>query len=407
MTAATESPVMRDAPTAGAGVALSIAWVLAMFSNLPIYVNTFVFPPLQALHWIVVLGGFSALALLGRESRFELRPLGFPLVLVGYACVCLLWYVGQGGGDPVVLRQRLLGLAVCGLTYLVFATSPRALLAARRALAVVVLLAVVVNVYDITHPYVLIPNDSEFATVGRAAGFFINPNQSGAALVLGFVLSVGAIPPGWRVAFMVAVAGGVTLTWSRAAMLGFALACFGLGLRGGPLTGRQLLRAFVIGGAIAWATWTVVASEVQERFNIDPSVVLDRVLWILDPSGRADFSQAERIHLLNRGLEQFFGSPVIGNGLGSTELWEERTSTHNIYVMLASDFGIAGLLVLPILVVAAMGSLPSRRREANVGGVFVMFWGLFSHNVLGEFYLLVGIALLAALARAPEREGCG
>src|SRR2546429_5614355 len=50
-----------------------------------------------------------------------------------YACVCLAWYVAQGGGEPVVLRQRLLGLAVCGASYMVFAASAAALQADRKS----------------------------------------------------------------------------------------------------------------------------------------------------------------------------------------------------------------------------------------------------------------------------------
>lgn len=397
MTISGGAPTTAD-PTA-AGRRIAALWVLAMCSNLPIYVGTFVMPAIVPLHWIAALLLLTAMTLFVGDREMLDWPLTFPAVLLAYACLCLAWYVAQGGGDPVVLRQRLLGLGVCGVTYLVFSSSTKALLAARKSFMFIVLLSVAVNFWDITHPYSLIPHDSEFATVGRAAGFFINPNQAGAALVIGFVVTIAIVPEKWRVPYIVAVAAGVAITWSRAAILGFVLACIGLSVGKGLLSRRQVLHAALIGAALAWITWMLVAAEIQQRFNIDPAIVMDRVLWILDPSGRADFSQSERLYLMQRGLDQFYASPVAGNGIGSTELWAERTSTHNLYIMLASDFGVLGLFVLPVIVLAAMGSLPSRSREATVGGAFLLFWALFSHNVLGEFYLLIGIALLAAMAR--------
>jgi O-antigen ligase len=337
------------------------------------------------------------------DERLTERPLMFPAVLATYACMCLAWYVGQGGGDLIVLRQRILGLIFCTACYLVFATSESALLVARKALIAVVISSVLLNLYDISHPYVLIPSYSEFATVGRAAGLFINPNQAGTALVLGLVLSIRLVPPRWRVAYVVFVAAGVAVTLSRSAMLIFVVACLGLAIgRHGLLTLRQILSALGIGTAAAWTTWQVVAAEIEQRFNIDPAVAIDRVLWILDPSGRSDFSQSERLQLLQRGLDQFLASPLWGNGIGSTELWAERTSTHNLYVMLASDFGVLGLFILPVIVVAAMGGIPSRPREATIGGLAILIFGIFSHNILGEFYVLISIAMLAAIARSRD-----
>jgi hypothetical protein len=34
-----------------------------------------------------------------------------------------------------------------------------------------------------------------------------------------------------------------------------------------------------------------------------------------------------------------------------------------------------------------------------VTGVFLLFWGIFSHNILSEYYLLLTISLIAALSR--------
>jgi O-antigen ligase len=105
--------------------------------------------------------------------------------------------------------------------------------------------------------------------------------------------------------------------------------------------------------------------------------------------------------LAERGWLQFVASPLFGNGLGSTELWELRTSTHNLYIMLASDFGLVGWLVLPVLLLAAV------RRDittlpGGVAAVFLLLWGLVSHNVLGEYYILIAISLMAAISSTRD-----
>jgi hypothetical protein len=381
------------------GLRLAPLWVIVVFSNLPGYIFAFIMPALVPLYWLGALFVLTLLALSRiPASERDYSPV-FLAVLVCYAVICLAWYVAQGGGDPVLLRQRLLSVAVCGASYLVFVANSAALHAARRALVAMVVLAVLVNAYDITHPFTLIPADSEFSIVGRAAGFFINPNQAGAALVAGFTLSVGVVAPRWRPAYLVLVAIGVALTFSRAAILGLVLVSGALVYRGRSLSFRQLATAVIVIAGVSWITWLLVAAELQDRFHIDPDVALDRLFWILDPSNRSDFSEWERTMLLERGWAQFLGSPFLGNGLGSTELWEARSSTHNEYVMQASDFGVLGLFVLPAFVLAAVGTRRVALTDAVVTGLFLLFWGFFSHNILSEYYLLLTISLVAALSR--------
>lgn len=381
------------------GVRLAPLWVIVVFSNLPVYIFTFVMPGLVPLYWLGALFALTFVALsYTPASEHNYSPV-FLAVLIFYACICLAWYVGQGGGDAIVLRQRLLGLAVCGASYLVFALNAAALQAARRALVVMVVMAVLVNAWDITHPFMLIPADSEFSIIGRAAGFFINPNQAGAALVAGFALSVSVLPPRWRAAYLALVAIGVGLTFSRAAILGLVLVSFALAFRGRSLSLRQVVAAVIVVAVITWVVLLLVSAELQDQFKIDPEIAMERLLWVLDPTGQPDYSEWERLALLERGWEQFLASPVIGNGVGSTEFWEARSSTHNMYVTLASDFGVIGLFILPGIVLAAVGSWVGRLTDAVVTALFLLFWGFFSHNILSEYYLLLTISLVAALSQ--------
>lgn len=380
---------------------LAPCWVVVLFSNFPIYLGTFVLPLVQPLHWIMLLAGTTLLLLARPAVTLRNVPMLYPVAMAAYLALCLAAYVVQGGGDSSVLRQRLLGVLVAILAYLCFTASPHAVAAARRAMVWVVLLSVAINIYDITHPLTLIPAESEFATLGRAAGLFMNPNQSGAALVLGLAITLGVVAPRWRVAYAIVVSAGVVLTLSRGALAGLLLVFAALLVEGRTLRREQVVRIAALGTAAGYAFWLAFSAELQSRFNVDPALVLDRVLWILDSSGRVDFSQAERAALAERGWLQFVASPFFGNGLGSTELWELRTSTHNLYIMLASDFGLVGWLVLPVLLLAAV-----RRNVTTLpGGVaaaFLLLWGLISHNVLGEHYILIAMSLMAAISSTRD-----
>jgi O-antigen ligase len=393
-------PVTASPPGTRFDKKLAVAWILVIYSNLAVYIGIFVLPVLQPIHWIAGLTAVTLVTLSLPRSVARDIPWVFPAALASYAAICLFTYVMQGGGDPVILKQRILSLLLALLAFLVFSSSPAALHAARRALVWVLLLSVVVNFYDITHPLTLVPATSEFATLGRAAGLFMNPNQAGAALVLGLALSLGVVAPYWRLPFLVFVSAGIAVTLSRGALLGLALVIFGLFMTGRELKPTQVVKAVLVIGITGYAAWRVFAAELESRFSIDPGLVLDRVFWILDPSGRSDFSQADRLLLAERGWLQFVGSPFWGNGLGSTELWEMRQSTHNLYLRLASDFGLAGFLMFPLIVASAIG----RGRGALTGSIaaaFLLMWGLVSHDSLTEYYMMLGIALMAAINHQP------
>jgi hypothetical protein len=62
--------------------------------------------------------------------------------------------------------------------------------------------------------------------------------------------------------------------------------------------------------------------------------------------------------------------------------------------------------VLPALLLAAV----RRDLTALPGGVaaaFLLLWGLVSHNVLGEYYILIAMSLMAAVSGTRERSPGG
>ena len=119
-------------------------------------------------------------------------------------------------------------------------------------------------------------------------------------------------------------------------------------------------------------------------------------------------------------LEMFGERPFAGHGTGATVIWNEPESTHNIYARQLAEYGLFGAWLAPLLLVLGLravmssehqdgdaGDEPIRRAVGFAFMLFVALWGLFSHNVLDDPFVLIGLALIAAvpsrgIARAPD-----
>ena len=82
-----------------------------------------------------------------------------------------------------------------------------------------------------------------------------------------------------------------------------------------------------------------------------------------------------------------------------------QTSAHNLYLLFLAEYGIIGLVLVPALVAAISWRARHSALDLIVpGGFFILFWCLFSHNVIGEYYFLIGLALLAAINAPPKAQ---
>jgi len=385
----------------GRGATATTLWFVVFFSNLPVYVTLFVNPSLRPLHWTSAIGGLMLVWWLQLPIWRVRASMQLPAWVAIYSVMCLVWYLAFGGGDVEVLRQRVIAAAFLLVSYLALAAGSRILSVARHAILGVVIAAVAVNFYDIANPFALVPAQSEFAVLGRATGLYGNPNQAGAALVLGLIVTISLVSSRWRGLYLSYIGIGVALTLSRSALLGFALVVLGL-LFTARLTLKQTAFATLIWATLGWITAAYVLPAFAQHLNLDPQVIFERLTWIIDPVGKADFSQLERAYLADQGWEQFLNSPIVGNGIGSTELWAARSSTHNQYLLLLSDFGILGAAVIPALLVTIVIG-PSARAvpERWAFVAFIALWAAVSHNVLTEYYALLAFAAMAAMCAVP------
>lgn len=367
--------------------------VMVFFTNFADYSHRF---GLIALHWIILLCGVaSPLAISGlRELRMRIPPL--IIWAAGYLLVTIFWYFPsiQTGESFQDLQTRFLAMIVLGMMLFMLA-QPREQHTARVAVALSVLLAVALNVYELFNPLT-------FSNIpGRSMGLYSNVNQSGAALMLGMIVAYGIVPSRLRMPFVALTAIGIITTFSRAAILGWILVVLYLALRSG-LGVTQLRRIFilciVVFGFLVSPLWGDMQRSLEERGTLTLDVV-QRLNFITGNARTTDASTQERTTIARFAWRLFSEKPLTGFGTGQHRQLEGfAVSTHNVYLAQMVDHGILGLFVLPLMIVAALWGL--RREDVDLALPFAMFlslWGFFNHNVLEERYILVAVALIGAI----------
>jgi hypothetical protein len=326
------------------------------------------------------------------------------------ACVAMMSFLWSSGSDVALEETRSRVLSSMQLVaYVILLADPRVRRVARVAIIASSLMAVGLNLYEITHPMAF------SMSLGRSAGFYVNPNIAGAALIVGMLLGLPAVPKQFREVFMLVIAVGVFTTLSRGALLCWG-AVTGWLLLSRSVRGKRLIVLSFAGATLAASiAGALMASGelgylrggaekfVRQRLSIGNKEQLD-----------ADMSASSRSHLAMHALEMFGERPLLGHGVGATIEWNEPESTHNVYVRELAEYGIAGAWIAPLLLLIGWRSVSAtdgtrgaqngdagdasiRRATAGAFVLFMALWGFFSHNVLDDPFMLIGVGLIATL----------
>ncbi len=259
-------------------------------------------------------------------------------------------------------------------------------------LGAVCMLGSVMNIYDF-----IVPTFS--SVLGRAAGFYLNPNISGFILLLSLTaaLPVLSVPMRWLLVGLTAT--GIFLTFSRGAWMVLFISTvwwFWQGYFG--LRRQRYLIGMVVLMSIALLGYSILSGSLAELVLNSPlEQYLDsNTLARLGLGGFAtDNSVSEREEVARFALEQFSLSqnPFLGWGLGYTYEWDMRVSTHNMYLLFLVEGGLMGLaiylMLLGILWVSSSG----------IGRLMVFqlaVYSFFTHNLLDSPGRIFFLALIAS-----------
>ncbi|MEP6991118.1 MAG: O-antigen ligase family protein [bacterium] len=389
-----ESSVLILAPSGTFSVryqrTLAVLTVLVFFSGVTVWSFDTGLSPLAPNRWLALFAAMS-LPLMGPRHFVALARAPLFRWAGAYLAITAAWVLVGDPGDIGVVQAQYRLFAVAFLTFaLVVFADPCTHIPARRAMAACVVMNALLNVYDLTHPLAFSRD------IGRAAGLYVNANISGAALVLGILLSFGVLRGLARHAFVIVGVVGVLATQSRSAALTLVVALLVL-TAGGELRVLRLagvaLVAIVIGVAGLW-----LSGQLALLAPLVSSGELLQLTRLTSTSGDASvgdfYSTQSRLEYARAAWTSFTNYPLLGGGIGTSGY------THNMYLMHLADHGVLGLFIYPSFVLAAFAPFrgPDRRMLA-AAALALGVWGLFSHNALEEMHTLLAAALGASLSR--------
>jgi O-antigen ligase len=370
---------------------LSIVATFLFFSDIPDYLFTASLTSVLPAAWI---WSFVILSLPFIKKLATIpKPLIIWMVLYVVISVLSLATISSDEAAMREFRLRLSSIVFICLMYVIY--EQRSLKQVQYAILAVVFLSIANNFYEL-----IVPKFFSELNTGRPAGFFINPNKAGCALVLGSIFTIELIKKPYRWLYLLLVFGGIAATFSRGAILGWTLCTFLLTLARVLSDKRRTVFISILSLVLLFSLANPIKTIADYFGGSDGASwdVLDRLEQFQNPSLEDD-SAKERKAVVGYAWVLFGNHPFWGNGLASTYKWTvSEVSTHNMYLFYMADHGIIGAIILPGAILAVVWR---NRGQPNVQllcfTLFMSLWGIFSHNVLEERYILSTFALLAAL----------
>lgn len=321
------------------------------------------------------------------------------------AVISLLWALHPGAFWQGGLRYIFLptyDVAVL-LSLLAVGTLPAVRGSWRRWLTLAFLALFLTTLWDVLAP------GTFSKQMGRAAGLAGNANASAALLVASCAALLEPAALRRRDGLLLAAtAVGVLATLSRSGVVLLALLVAGyllalaVALRQRPArSALRRLAPMVLSIALALGAALVLAQEGVGMFERPTARAR---IGMLTGERSVMSSDEGRFVLLRRGWEQVSSAPIVGHGTGAS--YRGGRGSHNVYLDLWAQFGLAGLLAY--LAFLAGGTWVFARRRFVPGLLLmpvIVFWGLFQHGLLDErgLMMLYGL-LLAVSAPSPAAE---
>jgi O-antigen ligase len=371
---------------------LSIIATFLFFSDLPDYLFVAPILPFVPLVWIVALAILS-IPFIKKVANIP-KPLLIWMIFYVFISILSLMTISADEISFTDFRAKVLSVLFIALMYAIF--QQKSILHIKYTILFVVFMSVCNNIFELLNPRVFTA-----VNVGRPAGFYVDPNKTGCAIMLGMLLSITIIKKPYRWILILVAGIGIMATFSRGAIIGWFI-CTVFLVAGKVLSDR---RRKILVPAVILLFFLISLNPLQlltDYFKGDPTGanwdIVNRLEEFQNPSLSEDSAMSRQA--VAAGAWIMFGNhPFWGNGLASTRKWMVAdVSTHNMYLYYMADHGVLGILFLPGAIFAVVYNNKGEQRTILLCfAVFVSFWGLFSHEVLAERFTLSSFALLAAM----------
>jgi O-antigen ligase len=98
----------------------------------------------------------------------------------------------------------------------------------------------------------------------------------------------------------------------------------------------------------------------------------------------------------------YANKPIFGQGYAATRLWEYEVSPHNTFVMHWADYGIFGILLIPLMFFYASYNIMKfgNQNQKYLAYLIITYFTLscfFSHNMLEQPLQIASIIILSVI----------
>jgi O-antigen ligase len=349
-------------------------WLVILATNWAQYYSEDV--PYQG---IVVAAGALFFALTCWRQGLQLLMLkDYILVLLLFLGPIALMFLSERSFDRGAYTTQIAVAAVFLVTsILAFRNDFQATIAA--AAFTIVLIAASLNFYEL-----FVENNIWSASPGRSAGFYVNPNTSGEA-VMGYGLVFllyrfrqFSITDFILVCLMIV---GVFATFSRTAILAFlVLVPAAMLIRSQSRYVMRVIAGIAAAGAVAAAFSLYVVQNLD--LSVDAS---SRLFSLFERGGVGDFWY-DRMPAIAFSMALFMDAPLTGAGVRT--IYDMVEGPHNMYVAMMVDYGILGAIMYLVILARWAFIAYSGDHKLAVLLWFLVGWlflfGFASHNLLGH-----------------------
>lgn len=374
---------------------LAVAFLLVNGTNFGAYSTRF--GPYFLLAMLLILASLYALRTGEMVRQLRSGDVALGAIIFGMLFVAAVF---SQNGQALELSKPMLGDLI---VFMLAAWLARNIIQSRWfdfAVLVAILFVSLLNGFE----FVFSPNLLSTAP-GRAAGFFGNPNNSGAALAgltaLWLARTRGALRRTDLAIFAVAFMG-IAVTFSRGALLVLILSAGTVALIRARSANASTRTFVVASAALALLSVMVVGGIQSSELSPDAALRLESVLQ----SDFRDESSSSRVSSAEYFIFLFVQNPIFGAGPFSSLSAMGGSGPHNSFIAAAADFGVFGLLAFPLIFYRGLArarrlgwSDPTAQRLVALA-IWLGIASLFSHNIFYDPFgaMMVGFLLGGAAA---------
>lgn len=368
--------------------------------------------------FIIAAMGFIYRGLAGRNLTFQKSGIEIPLfVLFLWMGLSFFWSPSFSASSIEFIRKSY-GLTIFYLT-LNFVGNRSDLDKVIKVWIVAALVAALFGLYELfsegLKAALQVIKQGEVTVWGRAvrsSAFFITPNKLGLFLNIGIILGLcqyvrtrNRLYKKFIVLSEVILFGALICTLSRTSWVTLTLGCLFLS------AASPRIRKFVVLNFFVAIILFLVLTSSSYR-----SLTFQRLFGVFEPV--TTLSLIQRTEIWKAGVHIITSHPITGIGIGnypsavkSYGIPEALSAPHNLYFYLVAEFGIIGLGLFLVLVVAIISTILSKLKVMPyedekiilltlfTGVILVLIQSMITSYVLREVEIWVFLGITMAAAR--------